>query len=88
MPKKWEPARRVDELPVLDGWMTLEEAAAELGVSRQTVHKYVFDQRPKLTTATRIGRKPYIIVRTAEVTQIQRELSAQRSVATAVAAEG
>lgn len=87
MPKKWEPARKVEDLPVLEGWMTLEEAAKELGVSRQTAHKYVFDQRPKLTTATRIGRKPYIIVRTAEVAAIQRELSAQRSVA-AVAAEG
>ena len=87
MPKKWEPARKVEDLPVLEGWMTLEEAATELGVSRTTVHKYVFDQRPKLTTVTRIGRKPYLIVRTAEVAQLQRELSAQRSVA-AVPVEG
>lgn len=85
MPKKWEPARKVDDLPVLDGWMTLEEAATELGVSRQTAHKYVFDQRPRLTTATRVGRKPYILVRTAEVAEIQRELAAQRSVAVAPA---
>jgi predicted DNA-binding protein (UPF0251 family) len=87
MPKQWRPGRSVSDLPVLEGWMTLEEAASELGVSRQTAHKYVFDQRPRLTTATRVGRKPYILVRTAEVAAIQRDLSAQRSVA-AVVAEG
>jgi hypothetical protein len=67
MPKVWSPARTQDDLPELAGWMTLEEAAAELGVSRTTAHKYVYGNPQRLATAHKLGKKPFIVVRSAEV---------------------
>ena len=55
------------DVPPLEGWTTISEAAELLGVTRQAVHKMIFDR--KLKSVRRLGSvlKPIYVVRTAEV---------------------
>lgn len=60
-----------EDAPVLEGWITLTDAAELLGISKQAVHKMVTSH--KITTLHKIGRKPLYIMREAEITRL-REL--------------
>ena len=64
-----KPARSLMELPELPGWLTLGEAAEEMGVSVERVRQLVSQPNPQLRTARRIGRRPLGIVREAEVAE-------------------
>jgi excisionase family DNA binding protein len=50
-------------LPLSD-WITLGEAADDLGISREAVHRLV--QR-KTLSARRVGRRPIVLVRESKV---------------------
>ena len=52
-------------LKPLDGWITLGEAAEDLGISREAVHRLV--QRGTLKRLRTVGRRPVIIVREKDV---------------------
>ena len=65
MPRR--PAPPVD-LPVLAGWLSLPEAAVELGVSPQRVHGMI--REGKIISAHAVGRKPVIIVLEDEIIQL------------------
>lgn len=74
-----EPAAPID-VPYLEGWMTLPDAAVTLGVTRQRVFAMVRER--KLTTARKVssnltGNQPRIqyIVQTGEVTALRERLS-------------
>lgn len=62
-----KPARSLQDLPELAGWLTFGEAAIEMGISVERVRQLVSKPNPKLTTARRIGRRPLGIIREAEV---------------------
>lgn len=56
------------EVPKLEGWVTISEAAEILGISRQAVHKMV--NSGKFRSARKIGSsKPVFVVRAAEVSK-------------------
>lgn len=61
--------RDMAELPVLEGWITLPEAAEELGMTRARMYQLV--QEFKITTAHRLGGRPIYIVRVPEIEQIK-----------------
>lgn len=61
--------RDMSELPVLEGWITLPEAAEELGMTRARMYQLV--QEFKITTAHRLGGRPIYIVRVPEIEQIK-----------------
>jgi hypothetical protein len=66
------------QIPVLEGWVTLAEAALMLGVRKQSVHKMTKPrpggQPPRITTLHRLGReRPVYIVREQEIHKIARE---------------
>lgn len=50
--------------PVPGGWVTIGEAAEDLGISREAVHRLV--QRGTLD-ARRVGRRPIVLVREKDV---------------------
>lgn len=60
-PQPWHVRLR---LKPLAGWITLGEAADDLGVSRQAVHRLV--ERGTLKAQT-VGRRPIIVVRVKDV---------------------
>lgn len=62
------PKNRIDlhEVPVLEGWMTLPEAADALGYSRQYVHALAANG--KFKTIHRVGT--YLIVSTDEIHEL------------------
>jgi hypothetical protein len=62
-----KPARSLNDLPELPGWLTFGEAAVEMGISVERVRQLASAPNAKLTTAHRIGRRPLGIVREAEV---------------------
>ena len=68
MPRKIKP---------VPGWITLAEAAEELGLSKQAVHKWVKDD--KFKTLATLGKKRIYCVRPKEVAEIKaaREAVAQ-----------
>lgn len=74
--------RDMRQVPVLEGWITLPEAAEDLGISRARVHQMA--QEEKLTTVSQLGRRPVYIVREAEIRRIKEERQAGRVVAVAV----
>jgi excisionase family DNA binding protein len=61
------------DYPVLEGWMTLAEAAHRLGCTRQNIH--LLAAAGKLTTVHRIGRA--LIVRESDVDEllVEREVT-------------
>lgn len=59
----------MSDVPFLEGWTTLTEAAERLGVSKQAVHKMASEG--KITTLRRIGRKPLYVMRDAELTRLE-----------------
>jgi hypothetical protein len=74
--------RDMRQVPVLEGWITLPEAAEDLGISRARVHQMA--QEEKLTTVSQLGRRPVYIVREVEIRRIKEERQAGRVVAVAV----
>ncbi len=60
----WHVRLRLKPLP---GWITTGEAADELGVSREAVHRLV--QRGTLKART-VGRRPIIVVREKDVREL------------------
>lgn len=58
-------------LPRLEGWQTVPEAASDLGVTRQRFYQMV--NEGKIQTVHTIGRRPVLIVRTAEIVKLVRE---------------
>lgn len=72
---------KLENVPVLDGWVNLTEAAEILGISRQ--HSY---KRAKLTSSNRpggwktlhqIGTKPMYVVAQSE---LQEELESKKRI--------
>jgi excisionase family DNA binding protein len=58
----------MEELPELEGWLTLPEAASDLQISRQRFYQMV--QEGKITTCRRLGRRPIYIVREQEIQEL------------------
>ena len=54
----------VTSLPVLPGYITVEEAAERLGVSREAVHRRI---KRRTLKAWRAGERPMIFVRLKDV---------------------
>jgi excisionase family DNA binding protein len=69
--KPWHVRLR---LKPLEGWITLGEAAEDLGISRQAVHRLV--ERGTLKAKT-VGRRPIIVVQEKDVRALP--ISPQRS---------
>lgn len=84
MPRTWKPARSSEDLPELEGWITLPEAAQVLGVSRSMAHIMVFGTEQKIKTAHRLGHKPLIVCREAEIRKMKEDKD--KAAATAVPA--
>jgi predicted DNA-binding transcriptional regulator AlpA len=61
--------RAMAELPLFEGWITLPEAAKELGITRARAYQLVQEER--ITTAHRLGGRPIYIVREAEIAQLK-----------------
>lgn len=57
---------KLKELPVLEGWISLPDAARKMNISRQRIHQLV--DAGRFTTACRIGT--FAIVREAEVDKL------------------
>jgi hypothetical protein len=70
-----KPARSLNDLPELPGWLTFGEAAALMEISVERVRQLASEPNAKLTTARRIGRRPLGIVREAEVLEWKRRKS-------------
>ncbi len=58
------------DLPELEGWLTLGEAARDLEMTGERVRQMA--QEGKLTTARRIGRRPVGIVQESEIRELIR----------------
>jgi hypothetical protein len=77
-----KPARSLNTLPELAGWLTFGEAAVKMGISVERVRQLATNGR--LETAHRLGLRPIGIVREAEINrwkerkQEQREEAANR----------
>lgn len=52
------------EVPSLEGWVSFDELADRLGVSKQAVHKML--ETGRITTARKVGRKAIYILTLAE----------------------
>lgn len=61
----------LSDVPEMEGWLTLPEAAAELGISRTRTADMV--REGKITTCMRLGRRPYFVVREVEIRQIKAD---------------
>lgn len=72
-----KPARSLNELPELAGWLTFGEAAEEMEISVERVRQLASEPNRRLTTARRIGRRPLGIVREVEVQEWIREKAAR-----------
>lgn len=56
------------EIKRLEGWMTFEEAGSALGISKQRVHKLVWDAAAFDTEDIRgVGARPLWLLRTSAV---------------------
>lgn len=60
------------EVPRLEGWLTFPEAADELGVTKQMVHKMAFGSKPVLRIVRRVGDKPIYVVDEKEVLALKK----------------
>lgn len=68
---------RMEDLPELEGWLTLPEAAKLLGLTRQRVYQMV--QVGTLKSVMKLGDKPTYIIRKAEIEPlVQARLSDTR----------
>jgi hypothetical protein len=79
-----KPARSLNVLPELAGWLTFGEAAVEMDITVERVRQLATND--KLRTARRLGRRPIGIVREAEVQEWKRrkaELARQKTLAEA-----
>lgn len=74
---------RLSLKPLL-GWITLGEAAEDLGISREAVHRLV--QRGTLKART-VGRRPVIVVREKDVKALPVSPQRRRELDKAAAAE-
>ena len=73
-----------DLLPVPGGWITLGEAAHDMGISHQAVHNLV--KRGTLK-ARRVGRKPVVLVREQDVRALPMSPQRRRELDRAASAE-
>ena len=71
--------RVLADLPVLAGWLTFPEAARALGVSRQRFYQMV--EEGKITTAVRVGPRPYHLVEEQEIDKLRGQRDKELSVA-------
>jgi excisionase family DNA binding protein len=78
--KRWD----VWSLPALSDWITLGEAADDLGISREAVHRLV--QR-KTLRARRVGRRPIVLVRESQVRALPMSPQRRRELERGQAAE-
>lgn len=56
-------------VPPLDGWVTTVEIAGMLGVSKQAVHKMIFE-RNAFNSLCAVGDRPVYVARRSEVESI------------------
>jgi len=76
----------IAEIKRLEGWMTFGEAADELSLSRQRVHKMVWDEQEFASEDIRaIGDRPLYVLRAEAVLAKRRER--ERRAAEQLAAE-
>lgn len=54
------------DVPKLEGWATFPEAAAELGVTKQAIHKMVFENG-EFQSLRAVGSKPVYVISIEEV---------------------
>lgn len=64
------------EVKQLDGWVTLPEAADELGMSKQGVHKLVFDSPNRPFTSEEVkklgaGPKPVFLLKRSALDRVR-----------------
>lgn len=59
---------KLKDLPPLEGWMTLPDAARDIGITRSRIHQLLGKNR--FETARRIGT--FAVVRTAEVEKYKK----------------
>ncbi len=60
---------RSEDIPKLEGWYTFSEAAEILKVSKQGLHKMVFEAEA-FSTVHKLGSKPTYIIHENEVNDI------------------
>jgi predicted DNA-binding transcriptional regulator AlpA len=78
--------RNMTELPTLEGWITLPEAADQLGMTRARTYQLV--QEWKITTAHKLGGRPVYIVRQAEIDQLKAGRAEERAIPAMAAPTG
>lgn len=61
-------AAKIEDVPVLEGWVNLTEAAEKLGVTRQ--HAYKLAKNGGFSTLHQLGTKPAYVVNTTEIEKI------------------
>jgi Arc/MetJ-type ribon-helix-helix transcriptional regulator len=66
---------KLQDLPQLEGWTSLPDAARIMKITRQRIHQLV--DKGRFKTASRIGN--FAIVRTAEVHKVKAEMLAERA---------
>lgn len=71
-------------LQPLEGWITLGEAAEDLGISRQAAHRLV--ERGSIKART-VGRRPIIVVREKDIRNLPISPQRRRELAKDSAAE-
>jgi excisionase family DNA binding protein len=65
------------DIPVLDGWVLIAEAAEMLGVTRQ--HAYRLVRNGDLTNVRRLGTSSFYVVKTADVDKRISDLAERKA---------
>jgi len=72
-----------ESLPVLEGWISLPDAADLLGKSRKRIYQMAREKdkngKTKLQTVHRLGLRPLLVVREAEILKLKKEAEAKET---------